>query len=212
MEFKNSDPGKWRKENETRPWYWFAYKLIPKKNGEKVLDLGSGNGEFALFLKEDKKKVFCTDNSPIYIKKLRKMGFRVVLADFNRNLPFKDMSFEGACCLEVIEHIVYAEKFLKEIHRILHKEGWLVISTPNYSWFGYRFLSLIGKPPFKEGYHLRYFNYFSFKMKLEEAGFKIMGQACFTPLPFINRIKQFWLPTNFWTSLFAQDLVFLCSK
>jgi len=208
----NNDPGKWRKIKLDRPWYSFALSLVPKKRDEQILDLGAGNGEFALFLKKLGKEVVCLDNSPLYIQKLKKLGFKAILCDLNQAFPFKNQTFEGIVCLEVIEHIVQAEQLLQEVKRVLKKRGWLLISSPNISWFGYRILALIGKIPFKEGCHLRYFNYHSLQNKLKEAGLFIKKEACFTPIPYLNRIKQFWLPVRFWQNLLAQDLIFLCRK
>ena len=157
------DLANWRKSNLNRPWYKFALKLLPSKKGEIVLDMGAGAGEFAQILKKSGKLVHCCDFSRIYIEKLKKKGFPSKMADFNCQLPYKSKVFGGIICLEVIEHIAKAEVFLKEINRILKKDGWLILSTPNISWFGYRILALLGRVPFKEGYHLRYFNYYQLK-------------------------------------------------
>lgn len=206
------DTGSYRGWDHTRPWYKFALKLLPKADNEKVLDLGAGNGEFSVILKKFNKKVYCIDYCQKYFKKLKRKGFKSYLSDFNNSLPFRDEFFDGVCCLEVIEHVVKAEQLLLEINRILKKNGWLIVSTLNISWFGYRLLALSGKVPFKEGYHFRFFNYFSLINKLDKAGFKIIKKANFTPLPFINRIHQVWIETKIFHQLFAQDLVFLCFK
>lgn len=208
----NQELGTWRHWNQSRPWYRFALSLIPLKKNEKILELGAGNGEFSLLLKKKYKKVYCVDNSLIYISRLKKLGFKAWCEDLNNKLSFKDSEFDGVCLLEVLEHIPKAELLLQEINRMLKSKGWLLISTPNISWCGYRLLSLAGKLPFKEGYHLRYFNYYSLKKKLFDNSFKIVKQANFSPLPYINRIRQFWLPVRLWSSLLAQDLVFLCRK
>lgn len=212
MSLNNIDPGYWRIEDNSRPWYYFAEKLLPEKKNQKVLDLGSGAGEFSEMLKKKGNNVYCCDFSKIYVNKLKRRAFKAKLADFNEKLPFKDNFFDGIVCLEVIEHIAKAEDFLKEINRVLKKSGWFIISTPNISWLGYRLLTLLGRVPFKEGYHLRYFNYYWLKKKIELVGFSVEKEACYTPIPIVNRIKQFWLSIKFWPNLFAQDLVFLCRK
>lgn len=207
-----NDPGNWRCLDKTRPWYQHALKLIDKERDEKILDLGAGNGEFTQILKKINKRVIAADSSLIYCQKLKKKKINCVLADFNKKLPFGNNYFDGVVCLEVIEHIVKAEDFLQEICRILKKNGWLVISTPNISWVGYRWLTLFGQVPFKEGYHLRYFNYYSLKEKLKIAGFDLIASASFTPLPIINRIKQFWPEVKILPNFLAQDLVLKAGK
>ncbi|TXI89486.1 MAG: class I SAM-dependent methyltransferase [Burkholderiaceae bacterium] len=45
-------------------------------------------------------------------------------------MPFEDASFEGAFCIEVLEHVPDPEFFVSEIARILKHEGRLVLSVP----------------------------------------------------------------------------------
>ena len=49
--------------------------------------------------------------------------------------------------LEVIEHIEDFQNAMKEIKKILKPDGILIISTPNFSYFVYRILYLIGFTP-----------------------------------------------------------------
>jgi len=54
----------------------------------------------------------------------------VVLQDMTRcTLP--SGSFEGAICVEVIEHVVEDEAFIEQIARVLRPGGWLYVTTPN---------------------------------------------------------------------------------
>ena len=47
------------------------------------------------------------------------------------NLPFANKSFDIVTMLEVIEHLDNPEKALKEIYRVLKRNGKVIISTPN---------------------------------------------------------------------------------
>ena len=51
------------------------------------------------------------------------------------NLPFKDSSFELVTMLHVIEHIKNDEAALREIYRVLKKDGAALIVTPNANRF-----------------------------------------------------------------------------
>jgi len=123
-----------------------------------------------------------------------------------------------AIALEVIEHITEAELFLKEAARILKPKGYLLLSTPNIAWWGYRLMALIGRPPKKEGYHFRFFTHRTLFQKLKEAGFKVEKTASFTTIPWLNRaflrlkLKPIYPKVAFWPNLLAQDLVVLCRK
>jgi 2-polyprenyl-3-methyl-5-hydroxy-6-metoxy-1,4-benzoquinol methylase len=188
-----------------RPWYAKAISLLPENANVSVVELGSGNGELARLTKNRFKSLTLVDINP---------GKNVVRADLNQPLPFVAGKFSGVISLEVIEHLIDHELFLKEIHRILKPKGWLIISTPNIAWWGYRLFMLLGQPPKKEGYHLRFFTHFTLIKYLNQAGFKIKDTRSFTTLPFINR----WLPrpiyptVKFLQNLLVQDLVFICRK
>jgi SAM-dependent methyltransferase len=48
-------------------------------------------------------------------------------------LPYPDTSFDRALCLDVLEHLAYAEqpRALAELHRVLARDGELLVSIPN---------------------------------------------------------------------------------
>jgi len=68
-------------------------------------------------------------------------------------LPFRDNIFNAVIALELIEHLRYPQKFIKEVIRILKNDGALILSTPNGE---------VKRPI--EPYHDRLFK----KMELEE--------------------------------------------
>lgn len=192
-----------------RPWYAKAISLLPVKTRGRIVELGSGNGELAGLTKNRLKNLTLVDING---------GPKIIRADFNRPLPFPSGEFSGVISLEVIEHLVASELFLQEIYRVLKPGGWLIISTPNIAWWGYRLFMLLGQPPKKEGYHLRFFTHHTLRQKLVLAGFKIQKSACFTTIPWLNRLLLWFklepiYPTiKFWPNLLAQDLMYLCRK
>ena len=188
-----------------RPWYAKAIELLPAKITGPSVELGAGNGELAELTKGRIKKLTLVD--------IRR-GRNTVRADFNRPLPFRSGEFTGAISLEVIEHLINHELFLKEVYRILKPRGCLIISTPNIVWWGYRLFMFLGRPPKKEGYHLRFFTHYSLTRLLKQSGFTIIQSNSFTTLPLINRYlpKPIYPSVKFWPNLLAQDLVFLCQK
>lgn len=213
-----NNAGSWRQIDNERPWYRRALSLLPDCRNFSAVELGSGAGEFARLIKPRVKKITCSDISPIYIEKLKRSGFEAVKTDFNRNLPFDSRSFSLAIALEVIEHVIEAELFLKEASRILKPKGYFLLSTPNIAWWGYRLMALIGRPPKKEGYHFRFFTHRTLSQKLAKTGFRLERTASFTTIPWLNRLlllfklKPIYPVVNFWPNFLAQDLVFLCRK
>ncbi len=79
-----------------------------------------------------------------------------------RFLPFKDGTFDGIICSEVIEHVFEKEKVLEEIRRVLRPEGWLILSAP-MSW-GLHY----------EPYDFWRFTPYSLRRLLEDRGFQVV--------------------------------------
>lgn len=209
----------WRNKETIRPWYNNAFSLIKNfPNDLKVLDLGSGLGEFAQILKTKFDDITCCDGEKDYVEKLRKKGLETYKFDFNKKFPLKGNSFNLVIALEVIEHLTEPVNFINETKRILLEKGYLLISTPNIAWFGYRFFSLIGKPPYKTGYHLQFYNFHTFKKILRDNSFELIKSSSITPFPLIGRLilkltgKPIWITVNKWQNLVAQDLIFLAQK
>jgi 2-polyprenyl-3-methyl-5-hydroxy-6-metoxy-1,4-benzoquinol methylase len=81
-------------------------------------------------------------------KGLEQMGFYAVLGDIARDnmlyrhgrcvqldlhdpLPFRNKTFHYVTCIEGIEHIENPHHLIREFSRIIKKDGFLVITTPN---------------------------------------------------------------------------------
>jgi len=47
-----------------------------------------------------------------------------------KKIPFEDNHFDGVICFEVLEHTLDPREFLKEIHRIVKKDWYVLLSTP----------------------------------------------------------------------------------
>jgi len=112
--------------------FLFEEYLIP---GEKVLDLGCGNGRFFEFFKEKNIDYFGVDSSEKLIeiakKKYPKGKFQVANA---LNLPFPSNFFDKVYSLAVLHHIPSKEfrlRFLKEVKRVLKPEGLLILTVWN---------------------------------------------------------------------------------
>ncbi|MBN2203311.1 MAG: methyltransferase domain-containing protein [Candidatus Aenigmarchaeota archaeon] len=102
----------------------YRYKYAAKNLRGKVLDIGCGAG-FNL----KNKNWYGIDMDKEAIKMSKKKGI-VKLGSISK-IPFKNNTFEGVCCLEVIEHVPGKKSPVKEITRVLRTGGRVVISTPN---------------------------------------------------------------------------------
>ena len=77
----------------------------------------------------------------------QKRGLQISCADLNRGIPHQDDMFHCVFGLSLLEHLLNGCRFLKECHRVLRKDGKLVLLTPNISTYFTALLILMGKMP-----------------------------------------------------------------
>lgn len=113
--------------------YCFASELV---KGKVVLDAACGEGYGSHILKQNASEVYSIDLDQEVIdnanKKYTKDNIKFKAASIEK-LPFEDNIFDVVVSFETIEHVgkEIQEAFLKEISRVLKKDGILIISTPN---------------------------------------------------------------------------------
>ncbi|MFQ6088194.1 MAG: class I SAM-dependent methyltransferase [Candidatus Methanofastidiosia archaeon] len=103
--------------------------------GKKILDLGCGAGRHTIFLARKGYQVLATDiseNGVRYTKKwLKREGLEAELGISDmEDLPFGNERFDAVICIFVVHHntLYGIEKTLKEIHRVLKKNGLSLIT------------------------------------------------------------------------------------
>jgi len=168
-----------RKEVWEEMKFLFEDYLIP---GEKVLDLGCGNGRWFRLFQEKKVNYIGVDSSErlIEIAKKKYPEAKFQAADA-LHLPFPNNFFDKIYSIAVLHHIPSEGLrlgFLKEIRRVLKPEGLLILTVWKlqqrkeiFLLFKYTILKLIGKSKldFKDilepwGKKIkRYYHYFSKK-------------------------------------------------
>jgi len=91
--------------------------------GDKLVDLGSGDGSFVKLLKS---------------KNIDAKGYDIDSVDFESSkIPEANDSIDFVTCVSLIEHIEDPSNLLKEIFRVLKVGGILIIVTPNF-YYCYR--------------------------------------------------------------------------
>jgi alkylated DNA repair protein alkB family protein 8 len=126
-------------------WEELSYLTRYVNDGDKILDIGCGNGRLLQIFKNKKIDYTGIDSSEKLIEiakeKIRNSKFEIRNSATFRvadalNLPFKDDSFDKVFSIAVLHHIPSEElrlKFLKETKRILKPKGFLVL-TAWYFW------------------------------------------------------------------------------
>ena len=134
----------------------FYYNILFKK-GQKILDIGCSTGNF---IAQDPKNIIGLEVDKDAIKVSRSRGFKVVEMK-GRKLPFKSNTMENVHTKHVLEHIEDSLFFMKEVFRIMKKNGRLVLITDKYTkrfWDHYS--------------HVRPYTIISLKKLAYDAGFR----------------------------------------
>lgn len=155
-----------------------AKKIIKDLRFENCLDVGSASGFMVSEIYKDfpDKKFFGIDVYDRAIKFAQKnyphIKFQVASAE---KLPFKDESFDLILCFETIEHIENPQKALKEIKRVIKKDGKVILTMDSGS-FLFRVVWWVwekNKGKVWKDAHLHPFHHRQLEDLIMEIGFKI---------------------------------------
>lgn len=105
-------------------------------NGKFVLDIACGTGYGLGYLKRDAALVTGVDvsiDAAIESKKEWDRSTSALVAN-GLSLPFVDECFDVITSFETIEHLHGRREFLAELKRVLHRDGKLILSTPNANY------------------------------------------------------------------------------
>lgn len=147
----------------------------------KVLDIGCGDGFIMDRIELFGNQVEGVEISDNAIKRARKKGFKVHDCSLNEDwYPKIKSKFDVVFAGEILEHIFDTDRLLRNIKKILKKDGKLIITTPNIASLGRRLYLLFGKSPLVEttarsydAGHIRYFTFDTLIKLLEENMFEI---------------------------------------
>ena len=118
--------------------YWMGYLSKIVNNGAKILEVGCGLGYFSKKLSSI-YTTYSIDISPEalhYAKNYAENGI-FVKADAEQ-IPFKKASIDCVIAFDLIEHLSSPEIFLEQVKRILKRDGFFILGTPNPESLGSR--------------------------------------------------------------------------
>lgn len=168
--------------------YAAALELVPHPvpGRDRLLELGAGHCEIARVLRRQGWQVHTADVREERVAEAIALGFPATRLDLNEGLPFPDGAFDLVVMLEVLEHVVRAERALGEIWRVLSPGGRLLLSTPNHAFYKSRMRALKGRPLGMEGEHYRFFVKVQLESLLAAAGFRIVERNSSGHLPLLD--------------------------
>lgn len=118
---------------------------------DNILEIGCGTGENLAFYKDQFKfkNAYCIEISEEAYNSIKEKGIMPFIKDVNKDdIPLDNNIIDVVIFQEVIEHLYNSDLVMKEIYRVLKKNGILILSTPNLSSWINRLVLLFGYQPF----------------------------------------------------------------
>jgi 2-polyprenyl-3-methyl-5-hydroxy-6-metoxy-1,4-benzoquinol methylase len=157
--------------------------------GERVLDLGCGEGDLTAVLARAGARTLGVDVAEAALARARRrhpeLSFERVPID--DPLPLADGAFDVVWASEVIEHVADTARWLSEVRRVLAPRGRLLVTTPNH---GRLALALRGVEHYSAplGDHLHLYSARSLRELLEEFDFTKVDVTTIVGPPLLRRL------------------------
>jgi len=141
------------------------------QQGEALIDVGCGIGEFTVRLKDRFHTLVGVDISQPEIefakKRIGNPSHVFLHCGKLESFHFPDEHFDVCLCLDVLEHVSDLPGLLKETHRILKRGGNIIVTVPN--WYDIIVSKVLRLNPL----HINTFTPWRWKAILKENGFEI---------------------------------------
>ncbi len=191
---KETERNKHYESLEWRNCHNIGLQILKKLPKGKVLEIGCADGIFLDKLREEGFDVYGLDVYPKWIEKCKNKSINVKCGDANEKLPYKNDFFDYVINFEMIAHLINPPKFIKEVKRVLKKDGKLLIESVNSAYWKYRISYLFAQTnnyqmlwpgcngynkhysmiwPEHKGIHLQHYSLNSCKQMLKDNGFHI---------------------------------------
>jgi len=116
--------------------HYCRWKFLVPLETRTLLEVGCGVGSFVKNKPAGyKTEIYGVDVSATGIEYCRKIGAYKELkqADVQKGIPYEDERFDVVYCDQVLEHLQNPLSTVKEMRRVLRKDGALVINVPTPS-------------------------------------------------------------------------------
>ncbi len=131
----NSEAYEFIESNEDSHWWFQARQNIIKMflvqnraHYDTVLDIGCGSGHFLRNIKDISSTRYGIDEHSY------STADHTVRQGDARNLPFGADSMDLITMLDVLEHIPESDAALREVHRVIRKDGLFLLTVPAFQF------------------------------------------------------------------------------
>lgn len=160
--------------------------------GDRVLDLGCGDGAFGAALTDAGAEVTMADVAEGALKRARERapGIGSVLLAEHEPLPFGDDSFDLVWCGETLEHVADVGGLVTEVRRVLRPAGVFLVTVPNQPRLRVAAEALAGRPLEERldprADHLRFFTARTLRDVACVAGFREISVRAVGGIPILR--------------------------
>lgn len=197
--------------------------LLPASGqGQRILDVGAGTGEFAVMLAERGFAVTALERFPLVPEHEGKLEFHRI--DLDAGLPALRGAYDWVLCADVLEHLRDPAALLGQLRALLTPGGRLVASLPNSGHWYFRLHVLAGSFPqhdkgLFDSTHLHFYMWDGWLGLFHRAGFSLKLVSLTTPpleLKFPRSAHALWLRAanavsaalaKCWMRLFAYQFI-----
>jgi 2-polyprenyl-3-methyl-5-hydroxy-6-metoxy-1,4-benzoquinol methylase len=154
------------------------FLLARVRSGERVLDVGCGEGAFTVELARAGVSVVGVDiaEEPLRRARARHSELDLRVIDGEGSWQLEDASFDTVWAGEVIEHVADTAAWLSELRRVLRSGGRLLLSTPAHGRLAMIGLGLSPRAFARHfdplGDHLRFYSADTLTALLAQFGFE----------------------------------------
>jgi 2-polyprenyl-3-methyl-5-hydroxy-6-metoxy-1,4-benzoquinol methylase len=175
-------------------YWWFVgrRKIIKNilnqylpRNNYNILDWGCGTGANFNILKQF-GTVLGVDASKTAINECKSKGFNNVLLNDSINTFQTNIPIDLFTSFDVLEHLKDDNKFLQNIHKIIKKDSYVLVTVPTYQFLWSNLDEIVG--------HERRYNRSELISKFENNGFRVLKASYFntilSPIFIVVRLLQ----------------------
>lgn len=168
-------------ENENNALSLIASRIKP---GATVLDLGVGSGALGRYLKTKSNcTIYGIDNNQKYLDNSNSSYdklFNLDLDDCCLESLFKRDRFQYVIAADIVEHLRYPEKLIKQLKNIVDPNGQIILSIPNVSYIGVVAELLNGQFQYREygildDTHVRFYTRCSIQQLIADCGLNTLS-------------------------------------
>lgn len=170
----------------------FIYK--PGLKNSKILDVGCGAGNFLVEAEKRELEIYGLDLSDYILNKAKKKVKGNFFIGNGEKLPFQTNEFDFVTCIGALEHFPHPDEGIKEIARVMKKNGVCLFHVPNLMFLGHIYMAYkygIMPSENKQSFSEVFYTYKGWKNMIEKNGLEIVYCDVFNDMSETQRVNNF---------------------